>query len=82
MLDISLQKSLINKKNLFLVNSILEMEIKDKRKIFAYIRKNFPSIQSSIDCKNINYIFPNYSGITLGEFCTSHVILQSVKKKL
>ena len=66
--------NLIQGKNAYLVKLVSEMSVKDKRKVFAILRKARP-------LTDLNYIFPQFHGITLGEFCTAHVLQTDNKRK-
>jgi len=61
-------------KNKEIVQSVSNMSVKDKRKIFSVLRKSQPF-------EGINIIFPEFAGITLGEFCTAHVLQTDNKRK-
>jgi len=65
---------LVHEKNLQIVAAVGGMSVKDKRKVFAILRKAYP-------LKGTNYILPGFHGITLGEFCTAHVLQTDNKRK-
>lgn len=67
-------KRLIHEKNLIQVKNISELSIKDKRKVFASLRK----IE---DNHHFNYLFPMCFGVTIAEFCTIQVLLNDSKRK-
>ena len=64
---------LIYEKNKLIVAQIADMCVKDKRRLFATLRKKQP-------LDTINYMFPQFHGITLGEFCVSHVLQSDLKR--
>ena len=67
-------KKLVYEKNRLLVGLVGSMSVKDKRKVFSIIRKAHP-------LPDLNYILPQFHGITLGEFCTAHVLQTDNKRK-
>jgi hypothetical protein len=64
---------LIHERNLIMVQHISELSIKDKRKVFTILRR--------MDKTHKNFIFPQFFGATIGEFCTTQVLLNDCKKK-
>jgi hypothetical protein len=65
---------LVHEKNLRIVSIVGKMSVKDKRKVFSILRKAQP-------LEGTNYILPEFYGITLGEFCTAHVLKTDSKRK-
>ena len=54
-------------RNTGIVQTVSDMTVNEKRRVFSILRK--------IDAvQDMNYIFPAYHGITIGEFCIGHVI--------
>ena len=73
-MDKSVVKRLVSIKNNKTVQLVCDMTIKDKRKMFSDLRRFEPF-------NGENLVFPNIGGITLGEFCTSHVLQTHKKRK-
>lgn len=69
-----IRNRLIHEKNLILVKNISELSIKDKRKVFAALRKMG-------DHTHKNFLFPSCFGVTLAEFCTVQVLVNDSKRK-
>ena len=67
---------LLNEKNKIIVETVSNMNVKDKRKIFSILRQVQPN-----ESQMLNYIFPAFGGITLGEFCTSHVLHNDTNRR-
>ena len=65
---------LIHEKNLILVKNISELSIKDKRRVFASLRK-------IDDGQHFNFLFPACFGVTVAEFCTIQVLMNDSKRK-
>jgi hypothetical protein len=68
-----LLNQLIHERNLILVQHISDLSIKDKRKLFSLLRK--------VSNKHHNFMFPQFFGATIGEFCTVQVLLNDSKRK-
>jgi hypothetical protein len=58
---------LMNERNHNIVNDVKNLCVKDKRRMFAILRSMQP-------LHTINYIFTTHGALTVGEFCTSHVL--------
>lgn len=67
-------KALLHTKNQIIMQNIRELSVKDKRRIFAILRKHQPFEGS-------NYILPQYQCMTLGEFCVGHLLQSDTKRK-
>jgi hypothetical protein len=55
------------------VQTVAQISIKDKRRIFSSLRQKQPT--------DLNHILPGCHGLTLGEFCTGHTIQTETKRK-
>lgn len=64
---------LLHNKNKIIVDYVRHLTVKQKRKIFAILRKTQAD-------NYLNYIMPAYHGITVGEFCTAHVLQNNTKR--
>lgn len=71
--NVPLIKQLLHHKTISVMMTASEMSIKHKRKIFSLLRK-----QNPVHC---NYLLIQYSACTLGDFCTTQVILNDGKRK-
>lgn len=71
--NVSLVKRLLCEKNNLVITQISELSVKHKRKVFGLLRKETPT--------HANYLFLQYSACTLGEFCTTQVLLSDGKRK-
>lgn len=65
---------LLHEKNILLVDQVQRMPVKDRRKLFAIIRKQMP-------LQHLNFILPGFYGLTLGEFATGHLLHSDNKRK-
>jgi hypothetical protein len=65
---------LLVEKNDVVIHTVATMSVKDKRKIFSLLRKSQP-------VEGLNFIFPKFGAITIGEFCTAHVLQTDNKRK-
>ena len=65
-------KRLLHLRNQEIFSSVRDMKMREKRRAFAMLRKTSP-------LEDMNYVFPD-TGLTVGEFCTAHV-LQTAKQK-
>lgn len=73
LIDQTVLSHLIYEKNVNVVRFIETLSVKDKRKVFAIMRRN--------NIEGLNYLFENFQCMTLGEFCTSQVILNDNKRR-
>lgn len=66
---------LLHDKNQQTMQQVKTLLVKDKRRIFAMLRKQDKQMHSS------NVIFPHHQCITLGEFCVGHLLQTDTKRK-
>lgn len=66
-------EKLLHEKNKYIVNFVSNLSVTQKRRIFAHLRNSQP-----ID--HLNYIFPHLEAISLGEFCTSHILQTDTRR--
>jgi hypothetical protein len=68
--------TLIHQKNQCVYKNVSNMTVKRKRKLFSILRK-----KRLVDNNKMNYVFPTCNGITIGEFCTAHVLQGDVNRR-